>query len=477
MNKPWRLWVHALCWAVVCELMMGSVGWTAETDALSGLATVKRDGVPLHTKSATKSEVMGALPRGASVQVEFAIYNAAGHWCHVTEVTSPRRAGYVRCEDLDLSANELVREGHWRFVGEDALKKDQARLNDIEWKALNAEWKALNAETALLAEQGRYDRAAVVAKKALAVAEKADEPDSLTVVQSLNILALLYDRQGQYAQAEPLYKRSLAIWEKIAGPEDPIVAESLKSMAALFRKTDREKEAEALEKRAAAIPTIKQRSDGDRVLFEDLLKIARQGNPEAQYHVGMMFNNGLGVAKDSKKAFEWFDKSAKSGDPLGSYKLGCYFAGQFNVVPIDPNKALRYKLVAAQAGYVLAQIDVGGMYFEKHKFHEAIHWWELAAKQGAIDALYNLSNVYKAGKVVPKDNVRAFAYFKLAKLLSEGRINDKAQTDLDEIKKLMSRPDYETAEQIVSQWKLQPAPLTIKARMGLNEANKLVGKK
>ena len=78
------------------------------------------------------------------------------------------------------------------------------------------EWKTLNDEAMSLYRQGRYERAIVVAKKALEVAEQA------------------------------------------VGPDHPSVATSLKNMATLYKKSGREKEAEALEKRAAAIRAIKR---------------------------------------------------------------------------------------------------------------------------------------------------------------------------------------------------------------------------
>lgn len=81
--------------------------------------------------------------------------------------------------------------------------------------AQGIEWETLNDEVNSLYRQGRYDRAVVVAKKALAVAEEAVGPDHPAVAQSLNNLALLCYAQGQYAQAEPLYKGSLAIREKV----------------------------------------------------------------------------------------------------------------------------------------------------------------------------------------------------------------------------------------------------------------------
>ena len=86
-----------------------------------------------------------------------------------------------------------------------------------------------------------------------------------------------------------------------------------------------------------------------------MLALANKGDAEAQYHVGMMYNNGIGTQQDTKQAFEWFQKSASADDPLGAYKLGCYYAGQgAGVVEADPNEALKYKLIAAKAGYSLA---------------------------------------------------------------------------------------------------------------------------
>ena len=84
------------------------------------------------------------------------------------------------------------------------------------------EWNNLSQEAAELYRTGKYDRAVVVAKKALEVAEKNVGPDHPSVALSLNNLAALYSSQGQYAAAEPLYKRSLAIREKARVPTIPM---------------------------------------------------------------------------------------------------------------------------------------------------------------------------------------------------------------------------------------------------------------
>lgn len=120
------------------------------------------------------------------------------------------------------------------------------------------EWAKLNNEIASLTQQGNLDRAIVLAKQALQVAEKSFGPNHTDVALSLHNLAKLYYTQGQYAQAEPLYKRALAIQEKTLGTDHPIVASNLKNLAVLYKKTGREKEAMELEERAAVIQAIKQ---------------------------------------------------------------------------------------------------------------------------------------------------------------------------------------------------------------------------
>jgi tetratricopeptide (TPR) repeat protein len=125
-------------------------------------------------------------------------------------------------------------------------------------KGAGIEWEILNQEVMELYRTGKYDRAIVVAKKALEVAEKNVGPNHPDVATSLNNLAALYRTQGQYAQAEPLFKRSLAILEKALGPDHPNVATSLNNLAELYRATKRVVEAEKLEERAARIRAIKR---------------------------------------------------------------------------------------------------------------------------------------------------------------------------------------------------------------------------
>ena len=201
--------------------------------------------------------------------------------------------------------------------------------------------------------------------------------------------------------------------------------------------------------------------------FKAMVALANKGDAEAQYHVGMMHNNGIGTRQDPKQAFEWFQKSTASNDPLGAYKLGCYYAGQFaGVVTTDSNEALKYKLVAAKAGYALAQHDVAILYDKQGNPEEALKWWKMAGDQGHEQSLYSLSMLYSAGKEVPRDLSLSYAYFKLSKLAPKKNVNEMAS--------MLSKPELEKAEKLVSEWSAQPTALTIKAKSGVRRAEELL---
>ena len=201
--------------------------------------------------------------------------------------------------------------------------------------------------------------------------------------------------------------------------------------------------------------------------FNAMVALANKGDAEAQYHVGMMYNNGIGTQPDIRQAFEWFQKSTASNDPLGAYKLGCYYDGQGEgVVANDTNEALKYKLIAAEAGYALAQHDVALLYVKQENFEEAMKWWKLAGDQGHPKSLYNLSGLYFQGKGVPKDLSLAYAYYKLSKLVPPDKVKGMAG--------ILTTPELTKAEKLVSEWKPQPTALTLKAMRGVTAAEELL---
>ncbi|CAN0388434.1 unnamed protein product, partial [Ascophyllum nodosum] len=92
----------------------------------------------------------------------------------------------------------------------------------------------LHHYAAFLANQGKYDDAEPLYKRALTIKEEVLGPRHPDVASRLNNLASLLKSQGKYDDAEPLYKRALTIREEVLGPRHPDVASSLNNLATLL---------------------------------------------------------------------------------------------------------------------------------------------------------------------------------------------------------------------------------------------------
>ncbi|MCI7046793.1 tetratricopeptide repeat protein [Helicobacter sp.] len=95
--------------------------------------------------------------------------------------------------------------------------------------------------------------------------------------------------------------------------------------------------------------------------FDEVLAKAKQGDAEAQFLLGLMYDQGQGVKQDYEKAAEWFSKAANQGYAKAQYNLGAmYENGQ--AVRQDYKKAFEWYSKAANQGYAKAQYNLGAMY-------------------------------------------------------------------------------------------------------------------
>lgn len=92
----------------------------------------------------------------------------------------------------------------------------------------------LSAQVAKLYNQGKYDEALPLAKRALELGEKAAEPDQLSIVGHLRNLAEIYIAQKKYEAAMPVYRRALAIYEKKYGKDDLKLSPILERLPLLY---------------------------------------------------------------------------------------------------------------------------------------------------------------------------------------------------------------------------------------------------
>jgi uncharacterized protein len=62
--------------------------------------------------------------------------------------------------------------------------------------------------------------------------------------------------------------------------------------------------------------------------------LAEQGNPDAQFILGQMYNTGRGVSQDHAEAVKWYRGAAEQGDVLAQAVLGAMYGGEEGV-PAD----------------------------------------------------------------------------------------------------------------------------------------------
>jgi uncharacterized protein len=221
----------------------------------------------------------------------------------------------------------------------------------------------------------------------------------------------------------------------------------------------------------AATPAAAQMTRAE--LATKLEALAQKDNVEALYHLGMMRHLGLGGTKDQVAAFGYFQKAADAGDPLAAYMVGSYYQGAApTIIETDKAEALKWKSIAAEAGYALAQHDVARLHFEAGETDLALEWLTRAAQQGEVNALRALASLHNSD-AIPKDAARTFAYYTLA--MKQTIEPPQKQRDwIASFTAAMTPEDKERGEAIVADWKIEPTPLTIKAQWGLRAAEALV---
>jgi tetratricopeptide (TPR) repeat protein/uncharacterized protein YraI len=209
-------------------------------------------------------EVAGFLDRLAGLYLEHRRYaDAEPIYKRVLAIREKLRG--PNHPDVAASLNNLaaVYENQGRHGDAEPLYK---RAQAIDGKAGNRQDAATSSDDPQVREMGilvqkikelkkagKFAEAVPLARRALAIVEKAAGPDDPAVADVLDSLAQLYNNQGRSADAEPLLKRSLAIREKALGPGHPDVAESLNNLAELYEKQGRNADAVPLRKRALAI--------------------------------------------------------------------------------------------------------------------------------------------------------------------------------------------------------------------------------
>ncbi|TDJ70802.1 MAG: sel1 repeat family protein [Proteobacteria bacterium] len=158
--------------------------------------------------------------------------------------------------------------------------------------------------------------------------------------------------------------------------------------------------------------------------------LALQGHQNAQFLMGLVYGNGLGVGSDPKQAMHWYELAAKQGHIEAQYNLGvAYSTGK----GVNPNniKAAGWWRKAAMQGNTDAQFSLGLLYAQGQgvvkNLMEAARWWFQAASHGDPAAQYALGLMYVRGQGVSQDLNAAVKWWFLAASQGFERAQDALQ--------------------------------------------------
>jgi TPR repeat protein len=144
--------------------------------------------------------------------------------------------------------------------------------------------------------------------------------------------------------------------------------------------------------------------------------LAEAGNAPAQFNLGVMYDDGLGVPTDYAQAAKWYRLAADRGHAKAQHTLGIMY-DHGHGVPVD---------------YV-----------------QAVKWFRLAAYQGEAQAQLRLGFMYSAGRGLPKDDVMAYRWLNISAAggeTSAGGLRDRLASG-------MSRDQIAAAQKMSLEWK------------------------
>src|SRR5260370_41166987 len=80
---------------------------------------------------------------------------------------------------------------------------------------------------------------------------------------------------------------------------------------------------------AAVFQLRAEQPEINRKQVEELRAKAEAGDADSEYHLGLRYYNGEGVAKDLAEAVKWYRKAAEQNHAKAQYNLAnCFFNGQ-----------------------------------------------------------------------------------------------------------------------------------------------------
>ncbi|WP_024930366.1 tetratricopeptide repeat protein [Methylophilus sp. OH31] len=147
------------------------------------------------------------------------------------------------------------------------------------------------------------------------------------------------------------------------------------------------------------------------------LSLANQNDAKACYNLGLMYQDGDGVARNMDEAVKWYTKSAELNYKEAQYTLAS-LVFQRQIQSISYPQAVTYYEQAAKQGHVKSQLNLGMLYLRGDVIAQdmpaAVQWLSLAASNNNSEAQGYLADLYQQGAGVEQNTVKAAMWLLLA---------------------------------------------------------------
>lgn len=186
--------------------------------------------------------------------------------------------------------------------------------------------------------------------------------------------------------------------------------------------------------------------------IEEIRSSARQGDADAQFRMGLIYDNGDGVKRDPVVAANWYRFAAEQGHARGQLHLGLILNAGDTALERDDTDAAQWFLKAAEQGLADAQFNLALMYYNAEGVEqndpEAFRWFQTAAEQGHPKAQFNLGAMYANGHGVEQNNAEVYKWWLLAIMQGDPNANE----NLEMIRDKLSAEDADAAQAAAVDW-------------------------
>lgn len=207
--------------------------------------------------------------------------------------------------------------------------------------------------------------------------------------------------------------------------------------------------------------------DWTTVPMEDLRTRANLNEEPAMEELARRLIGGVGIAQDPQAAAGWLIRAAELGSPQAAFNVGIMYERGFVVERNSTRAAQWYRRAAAQglavAKHNLALLLRDGRGLPRNG-QEALDLLHSAARQGMSASMFTLGDIYEHGDAAPKDQAAALAWFAITAEF-ERQINHGSETPLGRTAEQRSQALQRT---------LTPAELQRAQELGQTEFRQIV---